>query len=41
MRDSNGLREIAAPNPLQDNVVFGGHPYSLPLSPVFDQDITK
>lgn len=41
IHDSNGTREIAAPAALQEEKLFGNKPYSLPLIPIFDEDITK
>jgi Uma2 family endonuclease len=39
--DRQGTREIAAPASLQEKTVFGGQLYALPLTPIFDEDITK
>jgi Uma2 family endonuclease len=41
VHDSSGTREIAAPAPRQEKKLFGDRPYSLPLAPIFDEDITK
>lgn len=41
VHDSQGIREVAAPACLEDDKVFAGLSYSLPLSPIFDEDITK
>lgn len=41
IHNAHGAHEIAVPGSLEDESVFGGRPYSLPLSPVFDDDITK
>lgn len=38
--DISGIREVAAPASLNEEKIFGGHKYSLPLTAVFD-DITK
>jgi Uma2 family endonuclease len=39
--DTNGIREVAAPNSLQEEKLFGGNLFSLPLASVLDEDITK
>jgi Uma2 family endonuclease len=39
--DANGIREVAAPAPLEEEKLFGAHKYSLPLVPVFDEDVRK
>ena len=41
--DSNltGTREIAATASFEDKTVFRGQFYTLPLTPIFDEDITK
>jgi Uma2 family endonuclease len=41
IHDPQGTREIAAPGSLQDKTVFRGQSYTLPLTPIFDEDITK
>jgi Uma2 family endonuclease len=41
IHDSRGTREIAAPASLQEAELFGGHAYLLPLSPIFEEDVTK
>ncbi len=41
VHDADGNREIVAPAALHDDKVFAGHSYSLPLSPIFDEDITR
>jgi len=41
IHDSQGTREIAAPASLQDKTVFPGQSYILPLTPIFDEDMTK
>lgn len=41
MYDAGGIREVAAPSNLQEDTVFPGHRYSLPLEYVFDDDIRK
>ena len=41
IHDQQGTREIAAPASLQDKTVFRGQSYTLPLTPIFDEDITK
>lgn len=41
VHDRQGTREIAAPGSLQDQTVFPGQSYNLPLGPIFDDDITK
>ena len=41
VHDSLGTREIAAPASLHEEQLFGDKPYSLPLAPIFDEDITK
>ena len=41
IHDRQGTREIAAPASLQDKTVFSGQSYTLPLTPIFDEDITK
>jgi len=33
--------EVAAPASLQEEKLFGHKPYSLPLTPIFDEDVTK
>jgi Uma2 family endonuclease len=39
--DANGIREVAAPASLEEKNLFGAHKYSLPLVPVFDEDVRK
>jgi Uma2 family endonuclease len=39
--DRQGTRQIAVPASLQEKTVFGGQFYTLPLTPIFDEDITK
>ena len=39
--DSRGIREVSAPASLQEATIFGGQSYSLPLSPIFEEDVTK
>lgn len=41
IHDQKGTCEIATPTSLQDESVFVGRSYALPLGPVFDDDITK
>ena len=41
VHDSLGTREIAAPASLHEEKLFGDTLYSLPLTPIFDEDITK
>ena len=41
IHDASGIQEVAAPASLQERRLFGGHSYLLPLSPIFDEDITK
>ena len=41
IHDRQGTREIAAPASLEDKTVFRGQSYTLPLTPIFDEDITK
>ena len=41
IHDPQGTREVAAPKSLQDTTVFGGQFYTLPLTPIFEEDITK
>jgi Uma2 family endonuclease len=41
VHDKSGTREIAAPNSLQDDIVFETQSYPLPLAPIFEEDITK
>ena len=39
--DANSIREVAAPASLEEENLFGAHKYSLPLLPVFDDDVRK
>lgn len=41
VHDLQGTREVAAPASLQEDKLFAGHPYLLPLSPIFEEDVTK
>ena len=41
IHDAHGVREVSAPASLEEAIVFAGHSYSLPLTPIFDEDITK
>jgi len=41
IHDRQGTLEIAAPSSLQDKTVFRSQSYTLPLTPIFDEDITK
>ncbi|HEV2991475.1 MAG TPA: Uma2 family endonuclease [Candidatus Angelobacter sp.] len=41
IHDALGIREVSAPNSLQEETIFAGYSYSLPLTLVFDEDITK
>jgi Uma2 family endonuclease len=41
IHDANGIREVAAPASLQEDKLFRGHLFSLPLASIFDEDITK
>jgi len=41
IHDVQGTQEVAVPASLQENRLFAGHSYSLPLSAVFEEDITK
>jgi len=41
VHDLQGIREVAAPAALQEEMLFDGHAYLLPLSPIFEDDITK
>lgn len=41
VHDLQGIREIAAPASVQEDRLFAGHAYLLPLSPIFEEDILK
>ena len=41
IHDPQGTREVAVPASLEDETVFRGQFYKLPLTPIFDEDITK
>jgi len=41
IHDRQGAREVAAPAALEEDTVFPGRSYSLPLSPIFDDNMTK
>jgi Uma2 family endonuclease len=41
IHDSNGTREIAAPATLEEKDLFGGKRYALPLTSIFDEDLTR
>ena len=41
IHDRQGTHEIAAPASLEDKTVFRGQSYTLPMTPIFDEDITK
>jgi len=41
VHDLQGTREVAAPAALRDDKLFAGHTYLLPLSPIFEEDVTK
>jgi Uma2 family endonuclease len=41
IHDLDGIRSIAAPALLEEEKLFAGYRYSLPLAPVFDEDITR
>lgn len=41
VHNSSGIREVSAPATLQEEKLFPGYLYSLPLGPVFEEDITK
>jgi Uma2 family endonuclease len=41
IHDQHGTREITAPASLHEETVFAGLSYALPLSPIFDEDLTK
>lgn len=39
--DAGRIHEVVAPAALQEEKLFPGHSYSLPLGPVFEEDMTK
>ncbi|HEV3038317.1 MAG TPA: Uma2 family endonuclease [Candidatus Angelobacter sp.] len=41
IHDVRGTREVRAPSLLEEDTIFAGHSYSLPLSAIFEEDITK
>jgi Uma2 family endonuclease len=41
IHDANAIRKVTAPALLEEEKLFAGHKYSLPLAPIFDEDITK
>lgn len=41
IHDRRGIREVSAPSLLEEDAIFAGHFYSIPLSAIFEDDITK
>jgi Uma2 family endonuclease len=41
IHDEKGIRQASAPASLREEQLFCGHVFFLPLTPVFDEDITK
>ncbi len=41
IHDARGTREVGAPSLLDEKTLFAGHSYALPLSAIFEEDITK
>lgn len=41
VHDKHGIREVSAPSSLEDDTIFAGHSYSMPLSAIFEDDVTK
>lgn len=41
LHEANAIRKVAAPALLEEEKLFAGYKYSLPLAPVFDEDIRR